>query len=99
MDQNIKVEEEQRVEMEQVDGSAADTDNVVNLRKSMWRVFGKQIPREEIVYFCQISVVLVVVVASIYNLSVGEKEQSELWTALLSSCLVYIMPNPRLKSS
>ena len=64
-------------------------------RTSMW--FGNRVPREEMVFVCQISVVLIVVVASIYNLSVGTRDQSELWTALLSSCLGYILPNPRLK--
>lgn len=65
--------------------------------RTMWRVLGRRIPKEEIVFGCQMCVVLIVVVTSIYNLSVGDRNQSELWTALLSSCLGYILPNPRLK--
>lgn len=65
---------------------------------SMWRVLGRRIPSGELVFFGQMIVILCVVIASIYNLSVyrGGK-QSELWTALLSSCLGYVLPNPRLK--
>lgn len=64
---------------------------------SMWRVLGKRVPREELVFGCQMIVVFAVVVASIYNLSTDSGGRSELWTALLSSCLGYILPNPRLK--
>jgi hypothetical protein len=38
-----------------------------------------------------------VIVVSIYNLTV-ESENSTLWTALLSSCLGYLLPNPTIKS-
>lgn len=64
---------------------------------SLWRVLGRRIPRKELVFLCQMVVILCVVIASIYNLSVGDGKRSELWTALLSSCLGYILPNPRLK--
>ena len=37
-----------------------------------------------------------VIVVSIYNLTV-ESENSTLWTALLSSCLGYQLPNPTIK--
>jgi hypothetical protein len=38
-----------------------------------------------------------VIVVSIYNLTV-ESENSTLWTALLSSCLGYLLPNPTINS-
>ena len=53
-------------------------------------------PRAEIVYLCQIVVILTIVFASIYNLSQGEGDQ-QLWTALLSSCMGYLLPNPTIK--
>ena len=65
-------------------------------RDSMWRVFGHRVPRKELVFCCQMGIIFIVVVSSIYNLSKGHG-QSELWTALLSSCLGYILPNPQLK--
>ena len=86
------------VEVESDERDGADNNDVrLRQRRSlMWRVFGSRVPKEEIVFGSQICVVMIVVVASIYNLSVGDTKKSELWTALLSSCLGYILPNPRL---
>ena len=67
------------------------------VRQSVLRLFSKVIPTKEVVFFSQILVVFGVVVASIYNLSTEGCEQPEMWTALLSSCLGYILPNPKLK--
>lgn len=68
-----------------------DTDS-----RSSWIAFGKKIPRSEIVFFCQVVILYTVIVVSIYNLTVGG-ENSNLWTALLSSCLGYLLPNPTIK--
>ena len=62
----------------------------------MWRFMGKRVPREEIVFVGQMLVITIVILASVYNLSVGSGNDT-LWTALLSSCLGYALPNPRLK--
>ena len=61
-----------------------------------WCCSGSRVPRAEIVYLCQIIVILTIVFASIYNLSKGEGDQ-QLWTALLSSCMGYLLPNPTIK--
>lgn len=61
-----------------------------------WCCSGTRVPRAEIVYLCQIVVILTIVFASIYNLSQGEGDQ-QLWTALLSSCMGYLLPNPTIK--
>ena len=37
-----------------------------------------------------------IIVVSIYNLTQGRGD-SNLWTALLSSCLGYLLPNPSMK--
>jgi hypothetical protein len=70
----------------------SDTDST-----SSWIAFGKKIPRSEIVFLCQVLILYTVIVVSIYNLTV-ESENSTLWTALLSSCLGYLLPNPTIKS-
>ena len=51
----------------------------------------------EIMYLSQIVMIFIVMITSLYNLtnSVGD---SSLWTALLTSCLGYILPNPKIKS-
>jgi hypothetical protein len=61
-------------------------------------MFGKRVPRSEIVFFCQIIILYTVIVTSIYNLSRGHQD-GHLWTALLSSSLGYLLPNPTIKRS
>ena len=57
---------------------------------------GNRVPRAEIQYFCQIVLILSVVFASIYNLTLQQGDQ-QLWTALMSSCMGYLLPNPSIK--
>ena len=59
-----------------------------------WHIFGRECP--EIVFLCQVIILYTVIVVSIYNLTV-EHGDSTLWTALLSSSLGYLLPNPSLK--
>ena len=61
-----------------------------------WHIFGRECPKEEIVFLCQVIILYTVIVVSIYNLTVGHVD-STLWTALLSSSLGYLLPNPSLK--
>jgi hypothetical protein len=60
-----------------------------------WVLGGKVLPRGEIVFFCQMVILFIVIVTSIINLSLGA--QSELWLILLSTSLGAILPNPNLK--
>lgn len=62
-----------------------------------WFMFGTRVPRSEIVFFCQVIIVYTVIVTSIYNLTTGHKD-GQLWTALLSSSLGYLLPNPTIKN-
>ena len=61
-----------------------------------WHIFGRECPKEEIVFLCQVIILYTVIVVSIYKLTVGHGD-STLWTALLSSSLGYLLPNPSLK--
>ena len=61
-----------------------------------WHLFGTVCPKEEIVFLCQVVVLYTVIQISIYNLTTGH-ENSNLWTALLSSSLGYLLPNPTLR--
>ena len=61
-----------------------------------WHLFSTECPKEEIVFFCQVIILYTVIVVSIYNLTVAHGD-STLWTALLSSSLGYLLPNPSLK--
>ena len=61
-----------------------------------WHMFGTVCPKEEIIFLCQVLVLFTVILISIYNLTTGH-ENSSLWTALLSSSLGYLLPNPTLR--
>jgi hypothetical protein len=52
--------------------------------------------KEETVYLCQAVLLYIVIITCIINLSI-DNGNSNLWTALLSSCLGYMLPNPNLK--
>ena len=86
----IVVEEEEEKEEEEEDCIDASNDS------TPWHLFCIKCPKEEIVFLCQIVVLYTVIVISIYNLSVGH-DDSNLWTALLSSSLGYLLPNPTLR--
>ena len=64
----------------------------------IWNVFGSKIPKAEIVFFCQVLVLYVMIGCSIYNLTVNSKD-SQLWTAILCSSMGYLLPNPKIKQS
>ena len=63
----------------------------------VWRIFGRSVPRSEIVFFSQVIVVYIVIIACIVNLST-HNGRTELWTALLSSSLGYLLPAPHLEN-
>ena len=71
----------------------SDTDSV-----SSCVTCGKKTPRSEVVFLCQVLILYTVIVVSIYNLTV-KSENSTLWTALLRSCLGYLLPNPTIKTT
>ena len=67
-----------------------------NRKSVLWRVFGRRVPRSEIVFFCQMILIYVVVGVSLFNLTRGH-EVDHLWVALLGSCLGYVLPNPSIE--
>ena len=83
-------EEEEEKEEEEEDYTDASNDS------TPWHLFGIKCPKEEIVFLCQIVILYTVIVISMYNLTVGH-DDSNLWTALLSSSLGYLLPNPTLR--
>lgn len=60
-----------------------------------WKWFGEICPKQEVVFFAQIICIYIVIIACIVNLSLRIGE-SNMWVALLSSCLGYLLPSPTL---
>ena len=75
---------------------AAEEEEDDEIDANGWHIFGRECPKEEIVFLCQVIILYTVIVVSIYNLTVAH-DDSTLWTALLSSSLGYLLPNPSLK--
>ena len=62
---------------------------------SKWCLFGKFVPRAEIVFVCQVIAIYAIIAASIYNLC-ADSGKTHLWVSLLSSCLGYLLPSPTI---
>ena len=64
--------------------------------EELWNVACGKIPKAEIVYICQVIVIIGVIVACIVNLSIGNNDKDSLWATLLSASVGYLLPNPKL---
>lgn len=74
----------------------SDLSSETSINTLNWNLFGKRVPKREIVFFCQVILIYIVVITCIVNLTIGTDNKSQLWTALLSACLGYLLPNPTL---
>ena len=84
--------------IEEEDAAAAEDSSDAQSEEdsTTWHLFGTMCPKEEILFLCQVLVLFTVILISIYNLTTGH-DNSNLWTALLSSSLGYLLPNPTLR--
>jgi len=60
-----------------------------------WPVLGQQLPEKCVVFFVQVALIFVVVIASIVNFSL-KTGNDKLWIVLLSSSIGYLLPSPNL---
>ena len=64
----------------------------------LWDMFGRRVPRSEIVFFCQTFIIYIVVVTSLVNITL-QNGPVNLWIALLGSGLGYLLPHPSIDKS
>lgn len=64
-------------------------------RSVLWTLMGKKIPRSELTYLCQMTLIYIVVITSLVNLTTGTTH-TELFVSLLSSALGLALPSPHL---
>ena len=57
---------------------------------------GGKVPKQEIIYLSQVVLIYIVVVTCVVNLTLWDVNQS-LWASLLSGCIGYILPSPKLR--
>ena len=72
-----------------------ETNSSTGSTQTTWRFMGRDVPKGEIVYFCQTLIILTLVVASLVNISL-QNGNTELWITLLSSSAGYVLPNPSI---
>ena len=75
--------------------AAAAAQQELRPRTRLWHMFGRHVPRSEIVFCCQTLLVYVVAVTSLVNITLSNGPLN-LWIALLSSSLGYLLPHPSL---
>lgn len=65
-----------------------------------WPLFGQNRPKNCIIFFCQVTLIFLLVITSIINLSVRQLDgvEDKVWVALLSWSVGYLLPGPKLKS-
>lgn len=61
-----------------------------------WSTACGKLPKEEVIYCCQIIVLYTVIIACLINLSLGSSQDS-LWASLLSGSVGYILPAPKIQ--
>jgi Trk-type K+ transport system membrane component len=59
-------------------------------------IFGRRISKSQIVFVVQVIIIYMIIITCLFNLTFHNGE-NQLWTALLSSSIGYILPAPRLK--
>ena len=72
------------------------TDASPTSENQVWSIVGRKIPRSECVYFSQILILYLTIIVCLINLSIGV-EESEVWWAMLSSAIGYMLPHPHIK--
>ena len=61
-----------------------------------WKFCGSKFPKEELIYFCQVFIVYIVVISSIVNMCICDRNTC-LWSSLVSGSVGYLLPNPSIK--
>ena len=75
---------------------AVDSERGDSRSTRWWRMFGNEVPRDEIVFFVQVVMCYIIIITSIVNLSTKNGD-SNLWTALLGSATGYLLPSPTMQ--
>lgn len=68
-------------------------DDELKQTQNTWKICKENIPKSEIIYFCEMFLIATVIFLSILNLSLGTGPQS-LWIMLASSTLGILAPSP-----
>ena len=63
-----------------------------------WKFCGAKFPKEEIIYFSKFLMVYIVVITSIVNLCISDKNTC-LWSSLVSGSVDYLLSSPSISKN
>ena len=65
-------------------------------RSEQWTLFGRRTQQSKVVFFSQVTILYIIILTCLVNISVGS-ENFNLWSTLLASSIGYLLPSPKLK--
>lgn len=74
-----------------------DRDSNTSSSSSTWEICGKNVPRSEVMYICQMILICIVIVSSIINLSINNG-RPEMWVSFFGYAFGAALPPPKIKS-
>ena len=83
------------------DGIGSMESNEENSVRSLWKFCNSiTLPRSEVVFFTQATLIFILVIASLLKLTLDRPpcEEMSVWFSLLFGAVGYILPNPKLRT-
>lgn len=66
-----------------------------SVSSSKWTICWQDVPKLEVIYFTQITLIFTIVIVCIIKLSL-DTNNCTIWASLLSGCVGYMLPAPTL---
>jgi len=63
---------------------------------SRWNFCGDKVPKQEVVFICQIIASFTILILAVLNLSLSDRDKV-LWSTLVGAGFGYLVPNPTLR--
>jgi len=63
---------------------------------SRWNFCGDRVPKQEVVFICQLIATFCIVIVALVNLSIGHPNR-ELWATLVGACFGYLVLSPNIR--
>ena len=67
-----------------------------SVNSERWKICGTKFPKQEVIYFCQVFIVYIVLISSIVNPCISDRNNC-LWSSLVNGSVGYLPPNPSIK--
>jgi hypothetical protein len=94
MEHNISTMEEDRDD--------TDRDFVPSTDVQNWNFFGYAIPKQEVVFFCQVITLYIIIIICLVEIIINQEgsgckiKDHDIWYSLLAGAIGYLLPNPSL---